>query len=260
MSDDPQGPPTEYEQMLVREAGHVVEACARRMAKRFHRFIRDDGVMTQGDLLSIGHEALFHAARAFDGGYNRDFVCFARHIVRYRMLDAVGDLLFHERIDRAAARAEDNHCAHHDGDDYNVMKHDGQEARRRYRAFASGLLAATFVASMEQAAQCLDEAELTLRREYEDAVEILRAALARFEEKDRQLLALAYRDLVLLKDAGEQLGVPYGTVRTRHARVLKVLHELLVEQGITRAPRPLVVPDAGDLLGPGMPPPENDTG
>jgi RNA polymerase sigma factor (sigma-70 family) len=257
MSGAPQAPLTEYEHALVREAWNVVEPCAARVAKKFRRFVRADGMMTLEDLVSIGWEALVHAARAYEEKYNREFACFGRHIVRFRMLDAVGNLIFHGRLNRAASMAQDNFCAHQDGDDYNVMKHDGQEARRRYRAFASGLFAATFMAAMEEAAQCLDEAESDDRREFEQALEILRGALACFDEKDRQVLALVYRDLVLLKDVSEQLGVPYSTVRARHTRVLKVLHELLAEKGITHTPRPLVVPDAGDLF-PGAPRPQND--
>jgi RNA polymerase sigma factor (sigma-70 family) len=259
MSGAPQAPLTEYEHALVREAWDVVEPCAARVAKKFRRFVRADGMMTPEDLVSIGWEALVQAARAYDEKYNREFVCFGRHIVRFRMLDAVGDLIFHGRLNRAASMAEDNYCAHQGGDDYNVMKHDGQEAKRRYRAFANGLFAATFMAAMEEAVQCLDESEGDDRREFEQSLEILRATLACFDEKDRQILALVYRDLVLLKDVSEQLGVPYSTVRARHTRVLKVLHELLTERGITHAPRPLVVPDAGDLF-PGGSGAQNDTG
>ena len=132
------------------------------------------------------------------------------------------------------------------------MKHDAGEAQRRYRAFTNGLFAATFAAATEQAAQHLDEAEEDVRREYLNALDALRRAMSCFTEPDRRLLALVYRGPpdddpearndrgLALKDASERLGIPYGTARARHARVLKVLHELLLAQGIKRAPRPLV--------------------
>jgi RNA polymerase sigma factor (sigma-70 family) len=253
----PEPPPTDYERMLVREAGDVVVRRARRVARKFPRVVHKNGLMTIGDLLGIGHQALYRAARAYREGVNPNFPAFAVYYVHGAMIDALDDLVFEERVKRAAAKAKDNHCAYHDGDDYNVMKHDGDEARRRYRAFANGVLAATFAAAIAEAEKQLDITELLERRDYERAFVTMRAALARLEEKDRQLLALLYKDLMTLVDASKALGIPYGTVRARHSRALKVLHELLADQGIARAPRPLVVPHVGDLLE-ARAPPQND--
>jgi RNA polymerase sigma factor (sigma-70 family) len=206
--------------------------------------------------MSVGQVALYRAARAFRDDYNSDFASFARHRVRGAMLESLDGLFFEERVKLAAARAEENYCGHHRDKEYNVMKHDEVEARRRYRAFASGLLAATFTAALEEAVQRLDTAELAQRIEYEQAVAHLRAALAKLTEADRRMFALMYRDLLDLKAASEALGIPYGTARARHARALRLLHDFLVEQGVARAPRPLVVPDAGALFAA----PQNDTG
>jgi RNA polymerase sigma factor (sigma-70 family) len=266
MDDGPAGkpakeaPPTAAERKLVSEAGDVVVRRARRIARKFPRIVHEKGFMSLGDLIGIGHQALYRAARAYRESVNPNFPAFAGYYVNGAMLDALDDLVFEERVKRAAAKAKDNHCAYQGGDDYNVMKHDGDEARRRFRAFANGVLAATFAAAVEEAASRLDITELIERRDYERAVVTMRAALARLEEKDRQLLALLYRDLMSLVDAGKVLGIPYGTLRARHARALKVLHELLSDQGIARAPRPLVAPHVADLLEARAPPPQNDTG
>lgn len=251
--------PTVREHLLVRQAGHLLEPIARRLAKRYSRFVHESGLMTVEDLISIGQEGLFEAARAYDPRQRQEFAPLARTIARFRMLDALHDLLFHERLDRAAAKAEDNYAAFYADNDYDVMKHDEEEAKRRYRAFARHLLAATFAASLEEAKRSLDALEGDLRGELAHAVKILNAAVGHLAAPDRDLLALVYRDHVLLKDAAARLGIPYGTVRARHARVLKVLHELLMAEGIRFAPRPLVAPDAGDVFGTGATP-ENDTG
>jgi RNA polymerase sigma factor (sigma-70 family) len=250
-------PPTAYEQLLVRNAGQVVVRCAHQLARKFPRLIREDGLMSVGDLVAVGQDALYRAARVFDEKENPEFEAFARYSVRGAMLDAIDDLLFEERVKRAAAKAEDNHCAHHNGDDYNVMKHDENEARRRYRAFANGVLAASFSAALAEAQRGHDEAELSERREYEQALVALQAALGRLSQVDREMLTLMCRDLMTLKAAANALGVPYGTARARYARALKLLHDFLVEQGFTRAPQPLVV--TGSVFEARAPEPQNDT-
>jgi RNA polymerase sigma factor (sigma-70 family) len=251
-------PPTAYEHLLVRTTGDVVVRSANWCARKFPNFVHDHGVMSKGDLMALGIEALYRAARVYSEKENPEFAAFARFYVRGAMLNAIDDLFFEERIKRAAAQAEYNFCAYFVDPDYNVMKHDGLEARRRYRSFANGVLAATFAAAIEEAKSHLDEAELSERADYEHAIATLHTALAKLTDADRQLLALAYRDLMNLKAAASELGIPYGTARAPHARALKLLHEHLVQAGITRAPRPLVAPDGGALEA-RAPPPQNDT-
>jgi RNA polymerase sigma factor (sigma-70 family) len=260
LAPDADRPPTVYEHMLVRHAGDVVGRCAAWTAKQFPTIVHEHGVMTVADLQSIGMIALYRAARAFREEYNRDFAIYAKHIVRFAMLNAIDDLLFEDRVKRAGIQAENIFCGFYTDNTYNVMKHDAAEARRRYRAFANGELVAAFVAMVQEAQQRLDMAEVAERREYERAAVTLRAALARLTKPDQEMLALMYRDLMHLKKASETLGIPYGTARARHSRALKLLHDVLVEQGITRAPKPLVVPDVGDGLTARAPPPENDIG
>src|SRR5262249_1439871 len=114
-----EAPPTVYEQLLVRHAGDVVTREATRLARKFPRLVHDDGLLTLGDLKSIGGVALYRAARAFRDDYNSDFKSYARHGVRRAMLESIDGLLFEERVKRAAAQAEDNYCGHHRDTDYN---------------------------------------------------------------------------------------------------------------------------------------------
>ncbi len=136
MEPEADAPATVYELMLVRSAGHVVVRRAKSIARKFPRLIRDDGFMSCEDLEQIGTMALFRAARAYRKEENTEFPAYAKFYVRGAMLDALDDLLFEERVKRAAAKAEDNYLAQYTDNDYDVMKHDGTEARRRYRAFA----------------------------------------------------------------------------------------------------------------------------
>ncbi len=231
----------------------MVARSAKQLAKKFPRIVNDHGLMTIDDLCGIGQTALYRAARAYNKNENPEFAAFARYYVRGAMLNALDALLFEERVQWAAHRAEDNYLGYHAGDDYNVMKHDDAEARRRYRAFANGE-----VAALEEAQRHLDLAELDERREYEHAITALRAALTRLSEADQKLLALAYSELINLKEAAKALGIPYGTARAHHTRALKILHLLLVDAGITRVPQPLVVPDVA-ALDARAPPPQYDT-
>jgi RNA polymerase sigma factor (sigma-70 family) len=252
-------PPTPYEHLLVAEAGDVVGRWASWIARKFPRHVRKNGLMSQGDFEAIGHQALYRAARVYHEDQNPEFSAFASCYVRGAMLDAIDDLHFHERMSHAAAGAEDNHGMSQTGGDYNVMKHDAAEAKRRYQAFANGVLAATFAATMAQAEQHLDEAEVAVRRDFEQARAILQSALARMEAENREMLALVYCDRMDLTKACALLGIPYGTARARHARALALLRDLLVEEDIKRAPRPLAVHTMGEVFG-ARAPPQNDTG
>jgi RNA polymerase sigma factor (sigma-70 family) len=230
------------------------------VAKTFPRLVRKDGLMDPRELLAIGHEAAYRAARIYDEALNPDFVAFASYYVSGAMLDALDDLLFQERVKRASFKAAGNLCASQTGDGYDVMKHDEHEARRRFRAFMNGVLVASLAAALEEAEQCLDEAEVDVRRDYEHALRILRKGLGQLPKRDRTLLERMFRDGMDLKTAAEAIGMPYGTARARRKRSLEVLHELLVDEGILRAPRPLVVPHTDDVFVARGPPPENDTG
>ena len=266
---EPEGTPTEYEHMLVSEVGDVVGRLAGWIAKKFPRHVRKNGLMTQGDFLAIGHQALYRGARAYRDKENPDWPAFAKLYVRGAMLDAIDDLLFQERIKKAGWEAQGRNGMQHTGDDYNVMKHDEAEAKRRYRDFANGVIAATFAAAMAAAEQHLDEAELDERHDFEHARAILEDASARMDAPERELLALVYRgppdadpqddDTGMdLMAASKRLGITYGMARARHKRALSMLHRLLVDASITRAPRPLTRPYVGALFD-SRAPPGNDT-
>jgi len=261
MSDLP--PPTRLvpvrEQTLVRSAEHILPGVARDVAKKFPRFVSKHGLLSATDLVSIGQEALYSAAHSFRDEFSHDFADFARRRVRGAMLDALDDLRYEQRIGRAALIASDNYCAYHRDNTYNVLEHGyPEEATRRLRIFANGLLAATFAAAVEEAARSGGEAEFAERQEYEVALRALKSALGRLAEPDHKLLVLVYCDLHDLKTASLKLGLPYIRVRRRHDAALSQLKAHLVAQGVARAPPTVGSVDLGDVTGFTRPVPEND--
>ena len=62
----------------------------------------------------------------------------------------------------------------------------------------------------------------------------LRTALARLPEEDRELLMLVRWDGLSLRDAGEVLGVPEGTVSSRLHRARTKLRTILAELNTER--------------------------
>lgn len=234
--------PTAREHALVCHAMHVVERCARRVARQFPRVVRPGGLVTIEDLCSIGKVALYPLARRFKEEFNNDFADYAACRARFAMLDALGDLMFQERLKRATEQAEDTYCAHQrdDGSDRNMRDEGG--LRRRFRAFATGQIAATLHAAIEEARLCADMTELAEREEYARTVRLLDDSLGHLKPKERALLTLMYRERIDLADAAGRLGIPYGTARRWHAHALEVLHGALTSNDVTRVPKPIVRP------------------
>ncbi len=57
--------------------------------------------------------------------------------------------------------------------------------------------------------------------------ERVRAALARLPERDREVLVLRYLEQLATREVAEILGIPEGTVKSRHLRALERLRGLL---------------------------------
>ena len=204
--------------------------------------------MSLDDLLSLGTLALHDAVRGYREEQGYDFSVYARRWVEGAMLNALSLEGFHERVRRAADKAESHFSAHHRDDDYDVSRHDQHEGRRRYRAFANGVLAATFTAGVQEAMRALEEDEAAERREYEHALRVLVPALRELAEDERRVLLLVYGEHNELTDVARLLGVAYIRVRRTHARALARLREALVAHGVQRAPRPTVLDDSLSVL------------
>ncbi|MFT3770155.1 MAG: sigma-70 family RNA polymerase sigma factor [Minicystis sp.] len=226
----------------MREGLHVVDRAAKRVAARFRRFVDPN------DLLAVGTIELYKAARDFRPEYNHAFADYAFRRVRCAMIKAVGEELYQERVRRAVDIATDQFWAYLTDREYDASKHDDEEARRRFRAIANGMLAAAFMAGVEEAQRSTPESESAERQEYEAAIHALRAALQKLSDADHRLLVLLYRDLKDLKEASATLDIPYSTIKRRHAAALERLREQLRAQGIVEAPQPRILPEGGAVL------------
>ncbi|APR86227.1 RNA polymerase sigma factor for flagellar operon [Minicystis rosea] len=227
---------------LVREALHVVERAAKRVAKRFRRFFQPE------DLLGIGTIELYKAVQDFKPEYNTDFADYAYWRVRCAMVKGVGEEIYQERIRRAVDIASDQFWAYLTDREYDASKHDDEEARRRFRTIANGMLAAAFISGVEEARRSTPESESAERQEYEVAIQALRAALRQMSDADHRLLVLLYRELKNMKEAAEDLGVSHSTVKRRHAAAIERLRDHLLAHGVDQVPRPRVVPEGGIVV------------
>lgn len=246
-ASDPAGPFEAQQRALVEEAQHVIRPCAEAIVHRYWRFFAG-GYMKLEELLSVGTIALEDLARTPGAELIDDFPAYARFRVRGAMLNALGVERFHERVRKAADIAKEGYGAQFQDDNYDVSKHDADEARRRYRAFANGLLAATFMAGVEEAVRTTDHEAREEQQLYEHALRVLVPALAHLAEQERKLLVLVYRDKLPLTKAHEQLGVAYIWARRHHEKALAQLREALIAAGVDRAPRPALLPDAAGAL------------
>lgn len=238
---------------LVEEAQHVIRQCAEAIVRRYWRFFAG-GYLKIDDLISIGTLALDDLARTPGAELIDDFPAYARFRIRGAMLDALGVEGFHERVRKSADVAKESYGAQYRDDNYDVSKHDADEARRRYRAFANGLLAATFMAGVDEARSTPDHEERAEQQAYEHALRVLVPALAQLAEEERGLLVLVYRDNMTLKKAHEQLGVTYIWARRHHDKALAQLREALIAGDVDRAPRPALLPDIAGALAARAPP------
>lgn len=233
---------TIIEHTRVREALHVVERAAKHVARRFARFVAPE------DLLAVGTIELYAAAKSFDPSYNHAFADYALRRVRCAMIKTVGAELYQDRIRRSVDIATEQFWAYLTDRDYDASKHDENEARRRFRAIANGMLGAAFMAGVEEAQRATPESETAEREEYEVAVRALREALQKLSDADHRILVALYRDLMSLREVSVALGIPYGTLKRRHAAALERLRHHLMASGVTSAPEPRARSEPGVLL------------
>jgi RNA polymerase sigma factor (sigma-70 family) len=240
------------EHTLVRHALHVVKRAAKRVARLFRRFVEPE------ELLAVGTIELCAAARQFDAAYSHNFADYAYRRVRCAMVKSVAQDMFQERVGRAVEIATDQFWAYLTDREFDVLKHDEDEARRRLRAIANGMLGAAFMSGVEEAQRITPGEEVPEQEEYALAMSALRGALTKVATRDHPILAALYRDLMSTAEAVEALGIPLSSFKRRHAAALAQLHKALVEQGVPQAPRPRVVLDPGCVLGLPQKKPGND--
>jgi RNA polymerase sigma factor (sigma-70 family) len=236
-------PPSPREQQLVREALHVVDACAAEIARRWPRFVQ-----RPEELRSVGTFALYHAARRFRDDMNHSFADYARRRVRGAMLDALRLDARHDRVERAAMMAADRFAAEHVLEGFDALTHDENDARDKLGDFASQLFGAMFAAGVDEVLRGGAEENVALRAEYAHAIASLSRALRAIDEREAQIVVAVYSRGKTLEEASHDFGIAYSTARARHARALARLHTFLTHLGVTRAPPIADLPGAGSAL------------
>lgn len=232
--------PGPREQLLVRSALPVLEACAIEVQVGWQRFVG-----SPDELYAVGTFALYRAAARYREEMNTEFEDYARRRVRGAMRDCLKIEVQQERLRRAAESAADRFLAEYRDDEFDVLKHDEEDAKKRLAVFARGVLAATFAAGIDEAVRCDGEGAVVVRQEYAHAIAALREALPKLEHVEIQTILLVYSGHKTLDEASEVLGLSYRTMRRTHERALSRLHQELTLRGVTRAPPIADVPGVG---------------
>ncbi len=139
---------------------------------------------------------------------------------------------------RRTRRARLRFLAHLRDDEYDVLVHDEDDARRRLEDATDDLLAATFAALVEETRREDAEDPVAAEEDYRHAREALAQASLALSEEEREILALVYREGKWFGEAGEALGVSESTARRRHEGALRKLRKELGKLGVDRAPPP----------------------
>lgn len=232
---------------LVRHAREQrsIERAVRYVRPRFRRFLDED-------LESIGKLSLYHAAKEYDDAAARgdnlrhdDFAVYAYYYARREMMKAVDDEMFEERVKIALTEGAGAWAIQHHAE-YDSTKEDARAQRNRFRAFASGLLSATFLSGVEAAQKITNETQVAAREEYARAILGMKEALRKLDEIDRRMLLLVHgEEPKPLTEAAKEIGITYKVARVQYPRAMSRLRKILEALGIVRAPPPtdLDVPD-----------------
>lgn len=229
-------------QLLVRTGMLVVERAAKHVARRFRRFV------DPSDLRAVGTIEMLKAVQQFDPSFGVPFADYAFFRVRCAMIKAVGAELYQERIRRAVEMASDQYWAYVENHEFDATKHDENEARRRFRAIANGMLATTFLAGVEEAQKPTPESEAAEQEEYAIAIGALRAGLSELSDEDHRVLVTIYRETKSMQDVSKDLAIPYGTLKRRHGASIVRLRDRLRSEGVSRAPEARTVAGAGSVV------------
>jgi RNA polymerase sigma factor (sigma-70 family) len=235
-------------QERVREAIHVVQEEARRVQRRWSRFVG-----RPEELYALGTMALYRAAALYEPEKNPEFVDYARRRVRGAMLDSLRIEGMQERIKRAAEAAADRFLAEFAETEFTPLRHAEPEARERSTAFARAVLAATFAGGVDEVMRGQGEEGAALRNEYATAIRALQLSLRRLERGDVQVILLVYSGGKTLEEAAEILAIGYNTARRWHARALARLHQEMEIRGVTGAPPPMDLQEVPAANDPGAP-------
>jgi RNA polymerase sigma factor (sigma-70 family) len=202
-------------------AAGIVEARAKRLARRY------SGCARESDLLSRGNSALVEIIGKYDDGLG-GFEDFCRRRLDGEMLNEIRVEARHQRNDRAAQKALADLLVLYRGDP-DMMPKD------RARALSEAVAAATFAAMTEES-QRGGEEDMVAREEYATAHEVMKAVLVALPVPQRRVMVLVYHAQKTLGDAAEELDVHRNTAERWHLKALEALRKALEKHAITHPP------------------------
>lgn len=209
---------------LIASHVDIARRISLRMARRCPAWISSD------DLVAAGLLGLVSAAERFDGARGEPFLGFAEKRIRGAVLDELrrGDMM-PRRVRQMARKVGATIAA-------LEQQHGGPVADTAV-ADALGVSLTTYRADLEQlvhvtigALDDLDDGQVAsgdtsplLQAERREALDRVRAALARLGERDILILSLYYNDELTYIQIGEVLGVTPSRVCQLHGRAIERL-------------------------------------
>lgn len=206
------------------------------------------------DLVGYGELGLIEAADRFDPKFNVNFMTFAYYRIRGAVYDGLRSMGWISRSHYAKLRYEERANAYlssvHDRNASNAPSSLNDEVNQIGDVISS--LASIFITSLDASDHLQVESEDRESNpheqvEFSQAREVLKEALFKLPEQERQLLEFYYYKDMTLQEAGEKLGLSKSWASRLHSRAIQRLQKLVQELN----PDPDVLPAAPS---PGRPP------
>ena len=218
---------------ILSKYGAYVRSLGSQVRKQF------GGRLDLDDLVAYGNIGLLEAAERFDPKFGANFLTFAHYRIKGAIYDGLrkmgtlkgGDLSKVYVGERTTAYLQNKGDQELGG---NKTTHSADDDSREI-ATAVESLAAIFAASLEgtENLQVRDEsAGPEERLENEQRKSLVRKAIEKLPEQQRQLLVAYYYEGRTLQEAGEVLELSKSWASRLHAKAIETLKDLMAELGV----------------------------
>jgi RNA polymerase sigma factor for flagellar operon FliA len=189
------------------------------------------------DLIGYGELGLIEAAERFDPKFNVNFMTFAYYRIRGAVYDGLRSMGWISRSHYAKLRYEEraNNYLTSINERYasNSEQHSLQDEVAQISEVISGL-ASIFITSIDANEQLQLQSEdrgSNPQQEIElhEAKRILKQALEKLPEQERNLLNYYYYQDMTLEQAGQELGLSKSWASRLHSRAIQKLNKLVQE-------------------------------
>jgi RNA polymerase sigma factor for flagellar operon FliA len=185
------------------------------------------------DLVEYGMVGLLEAAERFDAKFGANFMTFSYYRIRGAIYDGLRGMGWMSRTEYARVRFEEKSNSYlgnqSDRQAGAVGEKEGDDVQNLAEVVSG--LAAIFVTTLDglEGLQIRDENEPLPEEKLglAQARKLVRDAIAKLNEQERQLLELYYYRELSLQEVGEQLGLSKSWTSRLHARAIDKLQRLL---------------------------------